>query len=273
VYLAADLPHGRQVAIKVLRPELALAIGPERFMREIQIVARLSHPGILPLLDSGEAEQLLYYVMPFVPGETLRTRLERDRQIPIEDAVAIAGEVAEAMQYAHRQGSVHRDIKPGNILIESGRAMVMDFGIARLIGSAGDSSISSSGVAIGTPGYMSPEQAAADTVIDGRSDIYSLGCVLYEMFAGERPFSGPTPLAMTLRHIHERVPSVRVVRPQVPERLQVVVEKCLAKAPADRYPSGAALGQALRGEETPAPRRSWKLWGLLLLALGIATGA
>src|SRR2546427_6241632 len=192
VYLARDRKHGRPVAIKVLRGEIATALGPERFLREIEIAAGLTHPHILPLHDSGEADGFVYYVMPFVEGETLRDRLEREPQLPSEEALAITREVAEALGHAHAHGVVHRDIKPENILFQGGHAVVSDFGIARAITAAAGARLTETGIAIGTPGYMSPEQASGREPVDGRSDLYSLGCVLYEMLAGEPPVTRPS---------------------------------------------------------------------------------
>ncbi len=201
VYLAEDLKHHRQVALKVLRPELAAALGPERFLREIEISANLNHPHILPLFDSGEAGGFLYYVMPYVEGESLQDRLNREKQLPVDDALQITREVADALGFAHRHNVVHRDIKPANILLEEGHAVVSDFGIARAITKAGGERLTDSGVAVGTPAYMSPEQASGSTEIDGRSDVYSLGCVVFEMLCGEPPFTGPTPQAVVARQI------------------------------------------------------------------------
>jgi len=192
VYLAHDLRHDRQVAIKVLRPELTAALGHERFLREITTTANLRHPHILPLHESGAAGEFLYYVMPFVEGESLRDRLIREKQLPVDDALQIAREVADALSYAHSRGLVHRDIKPENILLERGHAVVADFGIARAITAAETETLTQTGLAVGTPLYMSPEQAAGERSLDGRSDLYSLGCVLYEMLAGEPPYTGPT---------------------------------------------------------------------------------
>ena len=196
VYLAQDLKHDRQVAIKVLRPELSAAVSADRFLLEIRIAARLSHPHIVPVFDSGEADGLLYYVMPYVRGESLRTRLSRENRLTVKEAVDIACEVANALAYAHKEGVVHRDIKPENILLEEGIAIVADFGIARAFTAAAtsmDEKLTSAGLALGTPLYMSPEQAAGHLELDGRADVYSLGCVLYEMLAGEPPFTGTTP--------------------------------------------------------------------------------
>src|SRR5437879_6456045 len=191
VYLAHDLKHHRSVAITVLKPELAAALGPERFLREIEIAARLTHPNILSLHDSGEADGLLYYVMPFVEGESLRDHLAREKRLPVAEAVGIACEVADALEHAHQHGVVHRDIKPENILLAGGQAVVADFGIARAIVAAGDRSVTESGIAVGTPAYMSPEQAAGARELDARSDIYGLACVLHEMLTGQPPFTGP----------------------------------------------------------------------------------
>src|SRR5439155_165608 len=201
VYLAEDLKHHRKVAIKVLKPDLAAALGPERFLREIEIAAGLSHPHILPLHDSGEAGGLLYYVMPFVEGESLRDRLNREQQLPLEDALQITREVADALTYAHSHDVAHRDIKPENILLQARHAVVSDFGIARAITAAAGGNLTATGVAIGTPAYMSPEQASGQSQVDERSDIYSLGCVLYEMLAGEPPFTGPSAESIVRQHL------------------------------------------------------------------------
>jgi serine/threonine-protein kinase len=192
VYLAEDVKHHRKVAVKVLRPELAAAVGAERFLREIEIAAALHHPHILALYDSGEADGFLYFVMPHVEGESLRARLNREKQLPLDDALAIAREVADALRYAHNRGVIHRDVKPENIMLESHHALVADFGIARAVSAAGGDRLTETGMAVGTPQYMSPEQGAGEAELDGRSDLYSLGCVLYEMLAGQPPFTGPT---------------------------------------------------------------------------------
>src|SRR5881392_992040 len=215
VYLARDRKHGRPVAIKVLRGEIAGALGPERFLREIEIAAGLTHPHILPLHDSGEADGFVYYVMPFVEGETLRDRLEHERQLPSEEALAITRDVAEALDHAHAHGVVHRDIKPENILFEAGHAVVSDFGIARAITAAAGGKLTETGIAIGTPGYMSPEQAMGSERVDGRSDLYSLACVLYEMLAGEPPFTGPSAESVARQHVAAPAPHVSVMRPAV----------------------------------------------------------
>lgn len=254
VYLAHDLRHDRPVALKVLRPEVAQALGPARFAREIQIAAQVHHPNILPLYDSGAENGTLYYVMPYVAGGTLRDRLRREGPLPVAEAIAIAGVVAEALDAAHRQGVVHRDIKPENILIDAGRPLVADFGIARLIGATGATGISTSGLVLGTPGYMSPEQLSGAPTIDGRSDVYSLGCVLYEMLAGEPPFTGPTVQAVASRHLHERIPSLSLVRPGVPKQLEQVVQQALAKLPVDRFATAGAFRDALESGVARAAR-------------------
>src|ERR1700680_804268 len=204
VYLAQDLKHHRPVAIKVLHA----ALGPERFLREIEISARLHHPHIVPLYDSGEADGPPYYVMPQVEGESLRDRLKREKQLPLDDALLIAREVADALSYAHSRGVIHRDIKPENILLESGHAVVTDFGIARAITAAGGEQLTGTGMAIGTPTYMSPEQAAGGEELDGRSDLYSLSCVLYEMLAGQPPFTGPTAQSIVNQHLTAEPPNI-----------------------------------------------------------------
>jgi serine/threonine-protein kinase len=247
VYLAQDRKLGRAVALKVLRPELAASLGGERFLREIEIAAKLAHPHILALFDCGEAEGLLYYTMPFVEGETLRDRLIREKQLPLEDALRITREVADALGYAHSRGLVHRDIKPENILFAAGHAVVSDFGIARAVSAAGGAHLTETGLAIGTPAYMSPEQAAGARELDARTDIYSLGCVLYEMLAGEPPFTGPTAQIVMARKSADAVPSLRTSRETVSAALEAAVLKALAKVPADRYPTAAAFAAALTG--------------------------
>jgi TolB-like protein len=236
VFLAEDLKHQRHVAIKVLKPELSAILGGERFLREIGIAAKLQHPHILPLFDSGQVDGLLYYVMPFVEGESVRDRLTREQQLPVADALQIAREVGDALQYAHGDGVVHRDIKPENIMLSAGHAVVADFGIARALGAAGADHLTHTGMAIGTAAYMSPEQAGAMPV-DGRSDEYSLACTLYEMLIGEPPFTGPSPQAVMARHTLEPVPSLRVVRQTVPQEVEDAIIQAMAKVPADRFPS------------------------------------
>jgi eukaryotic-like serine/threonine-protein kinase len=245
VYVAHDRKHDRMVAIKFLNAELAQSLGAERFLREIGIAARLSHPHILPLHDSGEAEGLLYYVMPYVEGESLRDRLNRERQLPQEEALRIACEAASALEHAHRAGILHRDIKPENILLADGHAILADFGIARGLDSASAARLTATGLVVGTPAYMSPEQAGADPVLDARSDVYSLACVLYEMLAGEPPFTGPTAHAIIAKRLSGPPPRIRTVRPAVPEALEEVLLCALDPVPADRYASVGAFRQAL----------------------------
>ncbi|HYL56354.1 MAG TPA: protein kinase [Gemmatimonadales bacterium] len=245
VYLAEDLKHRRPVALKVLSPDLAASLGTDRFLREIEIAARLTHPHILSLHDSGEADGLLYYVMPYVEGESLRGRLSRNRQLPLDDAVRISREVADALDYAHGRDVVHRDIKPENILFQAGHAVVSDFGIARAIRVAGVKRFTGSGIAVGTPGYMSPEQASGIEQLDGRSDLYSLACVLYEMLAGDPPFTGWSAQAILARQAIEPVPPLRAVRDTVPDWLEQVVVRALAKSPADRFATAADFIAAL----------------------------
>ncbi len=244
VYLGRDLKHHRAVALKVLRPELAAVLGPERFVREIEIAAGLTHPHILPLHDSGEADGFLYYVMPYIEGESLRDRLNREKQLSIDEATQIAGEVASALAYAHSHDVVHRDIKPENILLVSGQAVVSDFGIARGISAAGGEKLTATGVSVGTPMYMSPEQAAGGPV-DGRSDTYSLGCVLYEMLAGEPPFTGPTAETVLHQHLVAEPPRIAAIREAVPAPIEAAIRRALAKVPADRFATAAQFAAAL----------------------------
>ncbi len=278
VFLAQDLKHHRAVAIKVLRPELAAAIGAERFLREIETAASLTHPHILPLHDSGEAGELLFYVMPYVEGESLRERLNREKQLPLEDALQITREVTDGLSYAHSLGLVHRDIKPENILLETRHAVVSDFGIARAITAAGGERLTETGIAVGTPAYMSPEQAAGEQQLDGRSDLYSLGCVLYEMLAGQPPFTGPTSESLVHQHLTAEPPSVTAIRPAVPGEVARTLRRALAKTPADRYSTAAEFARALGAPATDAswarsPRSAVRRTGLVVLALlGVVAG-
>src|SRR6266566_3560957 len=248
VYVAEDLRHSRQVAIKVLRPDVAAAIGAERFLREIAIAARLTHPHVLPLIDSGQADGSLYYVMPYVRGETLRERLVREQRFALKDALRIAREVGAGLDYAHREGFVHRDVKPENVLLADGHAVLADFGIARAIFQAGGEHVTEVGLAIGTPEYMSPEQAAGDRELDGRCDEYAIACVVYEMLAGEPPFSGDSARAIVAKHLSEPPAPLRARRPDAPAAVEQALARALAKAPADRFASVAEFTAAL--EET-----------------------
>ncbi|HVT40305.1 MAG TPA: serine/threonine-protein kinase [Gemmatimonadaceae bacterium] len=246
VFLARDLKHDRRVALKVLKAELGAILGVERFLSEIKVTANLQHPNLLPLFDSGEADGLLFYVMPFMEGESLRNRLEREKQLPVEDAIRIAVAVASALEYAHAQGVIHRDLKPENILLQGGQPVIADFGIALAVSSAGGSRLTASGISLGTPQYMSPEQAAGDRVIDGRSDIYALGAVAYETLTGEPPHTGTTAQAIFARVLTERPRSVRAMRPAVPEHVEFALAHALEKLPADRYSTAAQFAAALQ---------------------------
>jgi serine/threonine-protein kinase len=288
VYLAQDLRHDRPVALKVLHPALASTLGPERFEREIRLAARLQHPHILTVLDSGEAAGRLWFTMPLVEGESLRDRLRRERQLPVEDALAIAREAADALEYAHDHGVIHRDIKPENILLTGRHALVADFGIAKaLSGGQGtdgqvDPRLTETGLAVGTPAYMSPEQAAGERQLDARTDIYSLGTMLYEMLAGEPPFTGPTAQAVAARRLTGEAPSVRQLRPAVPEPIDLAIRKALAPVAADRFASVADFGRALEkgGVAAPAttvvapahPSRGQRQRSAVLLSLGFLLG-
>ena len=245
IFLARDLKHRRPVAIKVLRPELAGAVAGDRFLREIEIAANLSHPHIIPLHDSGTTDGLMYYVMPYVEGESLRARLTRESQLPVADALRIAFEVADALAYAHGRGVLHRDIKPENILLSAGHALVADFGIARALLEAGGDTLTATGMVLGTPDYMSPEQAFGREALDGRSDIYSLGTVIFEMLAGRRPFVGTTPQAVLAQIVTEPVPSVRSIRAEIPAHIDEIVQRSLAKEPEKRFGSAAEMATAL----------------------------
>jgi serine/threonine-protein kinase len=269
VYLARDLRHERAVALKVLHPELGAALGSGRFQREIRVAARLSHPNILPLFDSGEAGGRLWYAMPYVQGESLRQRLGREAQLGVEEAVRITRQVAAALDYAHGLGIIHRDIKPENILLSGDQVLVADFGIAKALHGSSAEKLTETGLSLGTPGYMSPEQAAGGR-LDARSDLYALGCVLYEMLAGAPPFSGPTPQAVMARHAVDPVPPLRTVRATVPPAVEQAVLRALAKVPADRFAAATQLSDALAadGPPTSAPRRHLSLRSAKL-ALGV----
>jgi eukaryotic-like serine/threonine-protein kinase len=257
VYLARDDRHERQVAIKVLRPELAVSIGGDRFLREIKVAAQLQHPNILSLYDSGEVGRFLYYVMPFIEGESLRARLDREEQLPLPDAVQLTCEVADALQYAHTRHIIHRDIKPENILIHEGHALVADFGIARALSAAGGDKLTETGMAVGTPHYMSPEQGLGGDHVDGRADQYSLACVTYEMLVGQPPFQGSNAMAILARHSMEAVPSLQVVRNSIPDELEAVVMRALEKTPADRFASIREFADALcQTDLGPTARRT-----------------
>jgi len=280
VFLAEDLKHHRHVAVKLLKPELSAILGGERFLREIEIAATLQHPHILPLYDSGQAGGLLYYVMPFVEGESLRERLDREQQLPVGDALRIAREVGSALQHAHDHGVVHRDVKPENILLSGGQAVVTDFGIARAVRAAGAETLTQTGMVVGTPRYMSPEQSGG-LPVDGRSDQYSLACTLYEMLIGQPPFTGPSAQAIMARHSLEPVPGLRVVRGTVPDAVEQAIVRAMAKLPPDRFPS---VQQFLDALEAPAPaaaagpvrpratRRLATALGLGVLALALVAG-
>jgi serine/threonine-protein kinase len=252
VYLAEDLKHHRRVAVKVLRPDLAASLGPERFLREIEVAARLTHPHILPLLDSGEAGGFLYYVMPFVEGQSLRARITRDRELPINEAVRLVRDVVDALAHAHAHGVVHRDIKPDNVLVADRHALVTDFGVAKAISEAtGRQQLTTAGVALGTPAYMAPEQAAADPHVDHRADIYAVGAMAYELMTGAPPFAGPTPQAVLAAHLTEAPEPVSRRRVSVPPPLESVIMRCLEKRPADRWQSAGELLDAIENVTTP----------------------
>ena len=234
VYLARDLRHDRRVALKLLLAELGAILGPERFLSEIRVTANLQHPNLLPLFDSGEADGRLFYVMPFVEGESLRHRLAREKQLPIAEALRIATACASALDYAHRNHVIHRDLKPENVLLSAGQPVIADFGIALAVSNAGGARITQSGLSLGTPQYMSPEQAAGDREIDGRSDIYSLACVVYEMLTGDPPHTGSTVQAVIAKVLVEKPRSARSQRERIPEHVDAAIERALAKIPADR---------------------------------------
>ena len=253
VYLAQDTKHDRLVALKVLHPDLAASLGPERFLREIKLAAKLNHPHILGLHDSGEADGFLYYVMPYIEGESLRERLDRIQQFNIDEAIHHGRAIASALDYAHRHGIVHRDIKPENIMLYEGEAMVMDFGIAKALSAAGPETLTQTGMMVGTPAYVSPEQAAGETNLDGKSDQYSLACVIYEMLSGERPFSGATPQAVMAKRFSEMPKSLRTIRSAIPESVERAVTKAMSTDAAGRYATSAQFGQALASGSLVTP--------------------
>jgi serine/threonine-protein kinase len=255
VYLARDLTHNRYVAVKMLLPELAVTLGMERFLREIEVGTALQHPRIVGVLDSGQADGVLYYTMPFVEGQTLRDRLNREKQLPVEDTIEIATQVADALAYAHSKGVIHRDIKPENILLDKTGALVADFGIARAVSVAGGETLTRTGMAVGTPTYMSPEQAMGSRDVTPESDIYSLACVVYELLAGQPPFTGPTAMALLARHSLDNVPSLKIVRGTVPDAVEDAIVRAMAKVPADRFHHATDFSAALLDNEGAARRR------------------
>jgi serine/threonine-protein kinase len=269
VYLAEDLKHRRRVAVKVMRPELAATLGVDRFLREIEIAAQLTHPNILPVHDSGQSNGILYYVMPYVEGETLRDRIHRDGKLPVEDALDLAREMAEGLGYAHKRGIIHRDIKPANVMLGEGHALVADFGIAR--GADTSKALTATGLAVGTPQYMSPEQASGEPMLDARADVYALGAVLYEMLSGEPPYTGATPQAVLAKSLTQEVVPLPKVRPGIHPQVAAVVAKAMARRPADRYPSAVELEEALRkardvmrhgSRDASAGPSATQVWGL-----------
>src|SRR5215472_4801982 len=247
VFLARDLRHNRRVALKVLRPDLGAVVGVERFQAEIEVTANLQHPNLLPLFDSGEAGDLLFYVMPYVEGESLRARIQREKQLPVDEVLRIATAVAGALDYAHRHGVIHRDLKPENILLHDGQPLVADFGIALAISNASGARITQTGISLGTPQYMSPEQATGDRSIDARTDIYSLGALTYEMLTGEPPHTGSTSQAIIARVLTERPRSIRATRSSVPEHIEAAVDHALEKLPADRWATAHDFADAMNG--------------------------
>ena len=277
VYLAQDVKHDRRVALKLLKPELAAVVGAERFLAEIRTTANLGHPNILPLFDSGEADGFLYYVMPYVEGETLRDRLDREKQLPVPEAVRIAREVAEALDHAHRQGVVHRDVKPANVLLQDGRPVVADFGIALAVSEAGAGRLTETGLSVGTPHYMSPEQASGDREVDPRSDVYSLGCVLYEMLTGEPPWGGGSAQAVLARILTAELERPTDSRGTIPPHVESVVFRAMERVPADRFSTAAGFAEALRNPDFrhgPAAKdagpSSARGWRTTAVAAGVA---
>jgi serine/threonine-protein kinase len=276
VYVAQDLKHDRKVAVKVLKPELAAVLGAERFLAEIKVTANLQHPNLLPLFDSGAADAFLYYVMPYVEGETLRARLTRERQLPVDETIRLVSLMAGALDYAHAHGVIHRDLKPENILLQAGQPVIADFGIALAVAQAGGSRVTETGLSLGTPHYMSPEQAGGDRDLDARSDQYALGAVTYEMLSGEPPHTGPTAQAIIARLMTETPRSLRATRPGIPVTVDLTIGRALAKTPADRFPSCGAFANALvvgmtsgATSAVAAPRRrgGWVAAAIALVAL------
>src|SRR5436305_5644731 len=272
VYLARDVKHDRPVALKVLRPELAAVLGAERFLREIRLTAQLQHPQILTLIDSGEADGFLYYVMPYVEGESLRQRLEREGQLPLDEPLRITRAIATALDFAHGRGVIHRDIKPENVMLHPGEPMVADFGIALAVSSAGRARLTEPGLSPGTPAYMSPEQASAEPRLDGRSDQYSLACVLYEMLAGEPPYTGPTAQAVLAKRLTEPIPHLGTLR-GVPPAVEAAVTKALAKAPPDRFATAHAFVLALTAGSTRRTHPRWRSASAALAVVIVIGGA
>ncbi len=272
VYLARDVRHDREVALKVLRPELAAVLGADRFLNEVRITARLDHPHIVTLIDSGESDGFLWYVLPYIRGESLRNMLDRERQLGLEEALAITRQIASALDFAHQHGVIHRDIKPENILLHEGEAMLADFGIALAVKEAGGNRLTETGLSLGTPQYMSPEQATGDRQLDARSDVYSLAAVLYEMLAGEPPVTGPTAQAMIAKLLTERPTRLRVIRDSVPEGVDLAVARALAKTPADRFSSAGDFVAALRHAMVAAPPAgiTWRRRNVLYAAAAVA---
>jgi serine/threonine-protein kinase len=272
VYLAHDLKHNRKVAVKVLRPELVAVVGAERFLQEIEVTANLHHPHIVQLHDSGEADGDLYYVMPLVEGESLREKLNRENQLSIENALAITRAVAEALDYAHRRNVIHRDIKPENILLQEGTPLVADFGIALTVSRAAGDRITETGLSLGTPSYMSPEQATGDRELDARSDVYALGSVLYEMLAGDPPFSGSNMQAVIAKILVEQPVGLRTIRNTVPAHIAAAVDRALAKVPADRFATAGQFAEALSAHDVALAAPSAGRERLRLLALAGVVG-
>ncbi|MCH7935194.1 MAG: serine/threonine protein kinase, partial [Gemmatimonadetes bacterium] len=282
VYLAEDIKHERKVALKVLKPELAAVVGAERFLAEIKTTANLTHPHILPLHDSGEADGFLFYVMPHVEGESLRERLDREHQLPVDEAIHIATNVAEALDYAHRQGVIHRDIKPANILLQDGKPVISDFGIALAVGVAGGGRLTETGLSLGTPHYMSPEQATGDQTTGPATDTYALGCVLYEMLVGEPPYTGSTAQAILGKIIAGELASATEERASVPANVDAAIRKALEKIPADRFTGAQEFAKALAdpgfrhgetaGAGSAAGAGPWKKAALALTASTVLFG-